>query len=203
MDKKQVQERLAGTSAGEIVGWIGGMALFAVVLGFLALHSLNAFAFIFKDSQEYLAFLGFGMTGGAAIVYLVKLVFSQNATNLKKVVYFLMMMICGTGEVLTALFGMKLSAAETAQYIIPQATIDTFFTMVQGLAFLHFLAIVTELAGDTIFVMFSTIHLPWGRKNTEFSSPAPNTVLAAETKQLTLNPNGEHEETVNPTMGEM
>ena len=204
MEKKQTQSPISDMTAGEILGWIGGMALLLVVLGFLALHSMNAFVFIFKDGQEYLAPLGFGMTGGAAVVYLIKLINSSKATNLKKTIYFIMLVVCGVGEVLTAQFGMKLSAFETGMYVIPQETIDTFFLLVQALAFLHFLAIIGEFAGDTIAEMFSGIKLPFfGRKeNTEFS-PAQTTVLASDTEQLEIvSPNGKDKETVNPTKGE-
>lgn len=205
---KSLQEKFQDKTAGEILGWAMGVGLFAVVLGFLGLHSLNAFYFIFKGEQEYLAFLGFGMTGGAMIVYLVKLVNSQKASNLKRVIYFVMLMVCGTGEVLTSLFGMKLGAAESGTYVLPQETVNTFFLLVQGLGFLHFFAIVGELAGEQIAEMFNASSLVafFTRKqeNTRVSEPAQMTALASETDQVEIiHPNGKERETAaNFTKGE-
>jgi hypothetical protein len=195
MEKKQVPNVLKQMTAGEILGWAMGMGLFIVVLGFLAIHSLNAFYFIFKDSQEYLAPLGFGMTGGAMLVYLVKLVNSSNASNLKKTIYFVMLFVCGVGEVLTALFGMKLGAANTGQYVLPQGTVDTFFLLVQGLAFCHFLAIVGEFAGDIIADMFSNIRLPFFGSKENDANPVQATAMASDAPKVLLSGNGEHAET--------
>lgn len=203
MNTKGLAEKFQDRSAGEIIGWMMGLGLFAVVLAFLALHSLNAFYFIFKDEQEYLAFLGFGMTGGAMIVYLIKLMTSQKASNLKKVIYFVMLLVCGVGEVLTALFGMQLGASESGQYVLAQETIKTFFLMIQGLAFLHFMAIIGEFAGDTVAEMFN-LSLPWGKKeNTRVSEPVQTTAMASDTEQTRIvYPNGAKESSANFTEGE-
>jgi hypothetical protein len=132
-----------------IVGTLVEFALGAVVLVYLGLHTINFFTFTFPPDQQYLAWLGFGLTGGALIGYLIIFLWAAD-TDLKKSIAVLMMLISGVGEILAAGFGMTIEAWSRMGWVMTQQDFDTMLLAIRALAFAHALALVVYIAGDKI-----------------------------------------------------
>ena len=90
-------------SAGKILGGGVKIALAAAVMLFLGLHSLNFFSYVFDVEKYYYAVLGFSLTSGGVVGYLV-LFLKDAETKLKKVIALVMIVVCVLGEVFTAGF---------------------------------------------------------------------------------------------------
>jgi hypothetical protein len=135
--------------AKRLIGKLFEIAIGVVVLVYLGLHTINFFMFTFPPEQEYLAWLGFGLTGGALIGYL--LIFMWGAdTKLKKTIALLMMVVSGVGEILAAGFGMTIEAWTRMGWTMTQQDFDVMLLAVRVLAFAHALALVAYVAGDKI-----------------------------------------------------
>jgi hypothetical protein len=136
-------------NAKRIIGALVEFMLGAVVLTYLGLHTINFFMFTFPPEQEYLAWLGFGLTGGAFIGYL--LIFMWGAdTDLKKTVALLMMVVSGIGEIAAAGFGMTIEAWSRMGWTMTQQDFDMMLLAIRVLAFAHALALAVYIAGDKI-----------------------------------------------------
>jgi hypothetical protein len=121
----------------------------AVVIAFLGLKSLDFFTFTTPAEQWYYAYLGFGLTGGGVIAYL--LIFMWDAdTDLKKTVAMVMLAICIIGELTTAGFGLQIDAWEKIGYQPNDSDFAAMVLAVQLLGFAHAAALVIYTAGDAI-----------------------------------------------------
>lgn len=124
-----------------------------VVIAFLGLKSLDFFTFTTPAEQWYYAYLGFGLTGGGVIAYL--LVFMWDAdTDLKKTVAIVMLAICIIGELTTAGFGLQIDAWEKIGYVPTDSDFSAMVLAVQLLGFAHAAALVIYTAGDAIGTAF-------------------------------------------------
>jgi hypothetical protein len=132
-----------------IIGGLVEFILAAVVLIYLGLHTINFFMFTFPPDQQYLAWLGFGLTGGALIGYLVIFMWAAD-TSLKKTVAMLMMLVSGIGEIAAAGFGMTIEAWTRMGWTMTEQDFDAMLLAIRILAFAHALALVVYIAGDKI-----------------------------------------------------
>lgn len=137
----------------KLVGAALKIVIAAVVLVYLGLHTINFFMFTFPPDQWYLSWLGFGLTGGGLIIYLIIFLWDAD-TQLKKVVALTMVVVCGIGEVLAAGFGMTIEAWARNGWQMTQSDFDMMLLAIRILAFAHFLALVIYIAGDKIGEMF-------------------------------------------------
>jgi hypothetical protein len=124
----------------------------AVVI-FLALHSINLFRFVFPPDQQYLAYLGFGLTGLGAIAYLFMFL-NKAQTVLQRVVTLAMTSICAIGEVLAALFGMQIEAWKKSNFTMTEEDFQTMLLVIGILSIAHFFALIAYYAGDRIADVF-------------------------------------------------
>lgn len=137
----------------KFIGALIKIVLAAVVLVYLGLHTINFFTFTFPPDQWYLAWLGFGLTGGGLIGYLVVFLWDADS-QLKRTVALLMILVCGVGEVLAAGFGMQIEAWARQGWQMTQQDFDMMLLAVRALAFAHFVALTVYIAGDKIGEMF-------------------------------------------------
>ncbi len=128
--------------------------LIGVVGAFLALHSINLFQFVFPVDQQYLAWLGFGLTGLGAIAYLLMFLW-EGATVLQRSVSLGMAFVCSIGEVLAAIFGMQIESWRKAGFILTENDFQTMLMVVGLLSIAHFFALITYFAGDRIGELFA------------------------------------------------
>lgn len=135
--------------AKRFIGKIVEFVLGAIVLVYLGLHTINFFVFTFPPEQQYLAWLGFGLTGGALIGYLLIFLWVAD-TNLKKTIALIMMVVSGIGEILAAGFGMTIEAWSRMGWQMTQQDFDTMLLAIRALAFAHAFALVAYIAGDKI-----------------------------------------------------
>jgi len=92
-----------------LFGWASAVVISVIVLAFLGLHSLTFFQFTFPEDQFFYAYLGFGLTSGGVVGYLVMLI-TISDTPLKKFIALIMLSVSVIGELLTAGFGMRVEA---------------------------------------------------------------------------------------------
>jgi hypothetical protein len=130
------------------------LVLLSVVAAFLALHSINLFQFVFPPDQQYLAWLGFGLTGFGAVAYLIMFLW-EGGTTLQKSVSLAMAVICSIGEVLAALFGMQIESWKKAGFALTQNDFTTMLMVIGILSIAHFFALITYFAGDKIGELFT------------------------------------------------
>jgi hypothetical protein len=123
--------------------------LLAVVAAFLALHSINLFNFVFPADQQYLAWLGFGLTGFGAVVYLIMFLW-ERATVLQRTVSLAMAVVCSIGEVLAAIFGMMIESWKKAGFVLNENDFQAMLLVVGFLSIAHFFALIAYFAGDQI-----------------------------------------------------
>ncbi len=143
-----------GLTAKSIFAWLIVFAVILVVAAFLAMHSINLFTFVFPLDQQQWAWMGFGLTGGGAIGYLVLFLWLAHS-KLQKVISFSMMVICSIGEVLAAIFGMQIEGWKKSGWELQQNEVQTMLMVIGILAIMHFFALITHFAGDKIIEMFS------------------------------------------------
>jgi hypothetical protein len=137
----------------KIIGAIIKLALAAVVLVYLGLHTINFFSYTFPPEQWYLAWLGFGLTGAGLIGYLIVFLWDADS-QLKKTTALLMILVCGVGEVLAAGFGMQIEAWAKNGWMMTEQDFNMMLLAIRALAFAHFIALTVYTAGDKIGEMF-------------------------------------------------
>jgi hypothetical protein len=128
--------------------------LLSVVAAFLALHSINLFRFVFPADQQYLAWLGFGLTGFGAIAYLIMFLW-EGSTVLQRSVSLAMAVICSIGEVLAALFGMQIESWTKAGFTLTENDFTSMLMVIGLLSIAHFFALIAYFAGDKIGELFA------------------------------------------------
>lgn len=133
-------------SGGEMIAFAAKVLVAGVVIAFLGIQSLNFFGYIFKADQQIYAILGFGLTGGGVVAYL--LVLKWGAKNrLEKVVAALMLVLCVIGELMTAGFGMQVEAWSRQGLAFTQSDLDSMIWIVRVLGFVHAVALIAMVAG--------------------------------------------------------
>ena len=126
----------------------------SVVIAFLGMKSLDFFYFTTPADQWFYAYLGFGLTGGGVIGYLMIFLWDAD-TDLKKTVAIVMLFICIIGEMATAGFGLQVNAWEKQGYTLTNSDFDSMVLVVQLLGFAHAIALVAYIAGDQLIEAFS------------------------------------------------
>lgn len=129
-------------------------ALVAIVAAFLALHSINLFKWVFPADQQFYAWLGFGLTGLGAIVYLVMFLW-DGTTVLQKSVSLGMSIICSIGEVLAAIFGMMIESWKKAGFTLTESDFNSMLLVIGILSIAHFIALIAYFAGDKVAELFA------------------------------------------------
>ena len=124
-----------------------------VVLIFLGMKSLDFFYFTTPQEEYYYAWLGFGLTGGGLIAYLLIFMWDAN-TNLIKTVSIVMLAVCLLGKLATAGFGLQIDAWQKGGYELAQEDFDMMVRAVQLLGFAHALALLAYVAGDKLAEAF-------------------------------------------------
>lgn len=124
-----------------------------VVLAFLGLRSLDFFYFVTPAEQWYYAYLGFGLTSGAVVAYLIIFLWDAD-TELKKSISIAMLAFCILGELATAGFGLQVNAWKAGNFQITQSDFSWMILVIQILGFAHALALVGYVAGDAIMWAF-------------------------------------------------
>lgn len=125
----------------------------AIVAAFLGMHSLNFFQYTFPADQVFFAFLGFGLTGGAAIAYLILFVVDAD-TSLKLVISLSVMVVSIIGELATAFYGMQVETWAKAGFVLTETDYQNMLWVVMILGFVHGIALVMYFAGDKVIWMF-------------------------------------------------
>lgn len=141
-------------NAKKITGFTAKFAAAVVVLAFLALHSINFFTYVFPPDQAYYAWLGFGLTGGGFIAYLIVFLWDADS-DLKKWTSLAIAVVSGGGEILTALFGMQVEAWQKSGFALTEEDFSYMLLAVGLLALAHGVALATYMAGDKVIELFS------------------------------------------------
>ena len=137
-----------------LFGFAAKIIVSVVVLAFLGLHSLNFFQFTFPPEQWYYSYLGFGLTSGGVILYLVMFM-TESDTVLKRFIAITMLAVSLIGELATAGFGMQIESWRTAGYTLTESDFQFMIIGVQILSLCHGLAMVAYFAGDKIMTAFA------------------------------------------------
>lgn len=141
-------------SPRKMIGAAAKILISAIVLLFMGLQSLNFFYFVFPADQWFYAFLGFGLTSGGVILYLLMFKLDAEGSNFKRTLAACMMIICVIGEILTAGFGMQVEGLQKLGYELAQSDYDFMILAVQALALFHGLALIAYFSGDDIAELF-------------------------------------------------
>lgn len=128
--------------------------LVAVVMAFLGLHSFNFFQFTFPPDQWYYAFLGFGLTSGGVVIYLLMFKWEQG-TKMQKTISLIMLVVSVIGELLTAGFGMQVEGLKNAGYTMTSDDYKLMILVIQGLGLFHGVALLIYFAGNDIARLFA------------------------------------------------
>ena len=137
------------SSLGSLFAGAAKAIITLIVLVFLGIHTLNFFAWTFPDEQSIYRPLGFGLTGGAFIAYI--LIFKYAArTKLTQFVSLSMIIICGLGELAAAGFGMQVEAYKSAGISFTKQEIDLMIWAIRFLGGVHAVALVLDFIGDDI-----------------------------------------------------
>lgn len=134
---------------GRFFAGAGKVIVALTVLAFLGMHTLNFFAWTFPDEQAIYRPLGFGLTGGAFIAYILIFKFLAK-TDLQKFVSMSMILICGIGELAAAGFGMQVEAYTNAGITFTKEEIDIMIWAIRILGGVHAVALVLDFIGDDI-----------------------------------------------------
>jgi hypothetical protein len=182
---KERKEIMKNGTPKKIVGALVKVVLAAVVLVYLGLHTINFFMYTFPPEQWYLSWLGFGLTGGGLIGYLVVFLWDAD-TQLKKTTALLMVVVCGVGEVLAAGFGMQIEAWAKNGWTMTEQDFNMMLLAIRALAFAHFIALTVYVAGDKVGEMFGD-HDGDGVPNwrdPDYGKAEPVTIKASETENV-------------------
>ncbi len=145
---------LRNKSPKDLIGMFVEALLVLLVAIFLGINSYRFWAWIFPDQQWYLAPLGFSLTGGAAIVYLIIFAWRAN-TPTKKTIALGMIVFCMIGELVTVGFGFQIEAWTRTGYKPTPQDLDFMKLVIQILGLAHSLAILVYYLGDRIAEMFA------------------------------------------------
>ena len=137
-----------------LFGFAAKIIVSVTVLAFLGLHSLNFFQFTFPPEQWFYSYLGFGLTSGGVILYLVMFM-TESDTVLKRFIAITMLAVSLIGELATAGFGMQIESWRTAGYALTESDFQFMIIGVQILSLCHGLAMVAYFAGDKIITAFA------------------------------------------------
>jgi hypothetical protein len=164
------------------------------VMAFLGMKSLNFFLFTTPLDQWYLSWLGFGLTGGGVIAYLIIFLWDAD-TDLKKAVSLIMLIVCVFGELATAGFGLQVDTWQKTGFAMAESDFSAMVFAVQLLGFFHALALIIYIAGDKIGAAFADKNhngIPDGfeRKHQNQQRPQnmPQRQFAEDEKQVKLDP---------------
>ena len=136
------------------IGMVTKVVVIAAVLMFLGVQSYAFFGFIFPDDKWYVAMLGFGLTSGGVVAYLIMLK-TDAKTPLQKTVAAFMMAVSLIGEMATAAFGMQIEGWREMGYTMTSSEFDWMIIVITGLGILHGLASVVYIAGEDIAELFA------------------------------------------------
>lgn len=145
--------KLSKLNPKALIGIAFEFLIAVVVVAYLGLNSFRFWEWTFPPNQWYFAWLGFGLTGGAAIGYLVIFLWRAK-TGLRKTIALVMLLVCVVGELATAGFGIQVEVWKRAGYTLTQEDFDVMTLVVQLLGFVHAIAILAYYAGDQIAEMF-------------------------------------------------
>ena len=140
-------------SVKKLFGGLIKIVLAIVVFAFLGLKSIDFFLFTTPPDKWIYAYLGFGLTGGGVICYLIIFMWDAD-TNLKKFVSILMLGVCVLGELATAGFGLQIEAWKKSGLALSETDFNTMVLAVQLLGFAHAGALIAYYAGDPIAKAF-------------------------------------------------
>lgn len=137
----------------KLFGGLVKIVLAIVVFAFLGLKSIDFFLFTTPPDKWIYAYLGFGLTGGGVICYLIIFMWDAD-TNLKKFVSILMLGVCVLGELATAGFGLQIEAWKNSGMTLSETDFTNMVLAVQLLGFAHAAALIAYYAGDPIAKAF-------------------------------------------------
>jgi hypothetical protein len=124
-----------------------------IVILFLGLKSLDFFYFVTPADQWYYAYLGFGLTGGGVIAYLIIFLWDADSA-LKKSIAISMLIFCVLGELASAGFGLQINAWKAGGYGLKESDFNSMILVIQLLGFVHAMALIGYVAGDPIRLAF-------------------------------------------------
>ena len=145
---------MSETSVKKLFGGLVKIIIAAVVFAFLGLKSLEFFMFTTPPDKELYAYLGFGLTGGGVIGYLIILMWDTD-TVLKRFISILMLGVCVLGELATAGFGLQIEAWKKSGLALTEKDFSSMVIAVQLLGFAHAAALIAYYAGDVIASAFA------------------------------------------------
>ena len=145
---------MSETSVKKLFGGLVKIVIAAVVFAFLGLKSLEFFMFTTPPDKELYAYLGFGLTGGGVIGYLIILMWDTD-TVLKRFISLLMLGVCVLGELATAGFGLQIEAWKNSGLALTEKDFSSMVIAVQLLGFAHAAALIAYYAGDVIASAFA------------------------------------------------
>ena len=137
-----------------LFGFAAKIIVSVTVLAFLGLHSLNFFQFTFPPEQWYYSYLGFGLTSGGVILYLVMFM-TESDTVLKRFIAITMLAVSLIGELATAGFGLQIEAWKNSGLALTEKDFSSMVIAVQLLGFAHAAALIAYYAGDVIASAFA------------------------------------------------
>jgi len=171
-------------------GFISGLfkvLIAALVIAFIGIHSYNFFDFTFSDELQYFAWLGFGLTSVSVIGYMIIFKWGDGS-EVQRGIAFIMMIVALIGEMFTAGFGMQLESMNNAGIVLSKQEYQVMVYFVQGLGFLHGIALILYFSFDDITALFSGQRVPTKNKAANKKQPAnkPARVLASDTQKQSL-----------------
>jgi len=169
---------------GRFFAGAGKVIIALTVLAFLGLHTLNFFAWTFPDEQAIYRPLGFGLTGGAFIAYILIFKFLAK-TDLQKFVSMSMILICGIGELAAAGFGMQVEAYTNVGIAFTKEEIDIMIWAIRILGGVHAVALVLDFIGDDIGAAWRKTPID----NTVFDRRVESRTYPAQVPQVVPSPN--------------
>ncbi len=156
-------------SGGEMIAHVAKFVIAVVVIIFLGIQSINFFNYIFPADQQIYSMLGFGLTGGGVMAYLLVLKFTAKS-RLDKVVAACMLVICILGELATAGFGMQVEALSRQGIVFTKSDLDGMIWAIRILGFVHAVALVAMVGGVEFAEAFQSDAAP----SSSYSPPAPS-----------------------------
>lgn len=157
-------------TASRLLGSLCKLAVALVVLAFMGVQSIDFFQFVFRSDQQWMAWLGFGLTGGGLIAYLLYLRFAAES-EMDKMISVVMIFVCAIGELAAAGFGMQVAAWQQAGFVITEEVLLAMINGIRVLAFIHAVALIFSFAGDRVLEVLG-LPIP-GAKQTQNFTPAP------------------------------